>query len=218
MPILDWCLIVVDRRVDPRAIRADDLRYLLAVARSRNRRSAASDLGVDTSTVTQADPRFGNARWVPSWCGRTPPGGITEAGRTVAETAGPIEDAVERVAGAVAGDQGRTLRGNVRVTAPDAFGAYFVAPALAGLHRRHPDLTVELLTATREPNLHQSGFDSAITVGTPTSGQVVSETAQRLPRAVCDRRLLAGGGCADDRRRPAPAHAGLVRRFATARR
>ena len=170
--------LVSDRRrsqVDPRAIRADDLRYLLAVARSRNRRSAASDLGVDTSTVTRRIRALERALGTELVRQNAAGWELTEAGRTVAETAGPIEDAVERVAGAVAGDQGRTLRGNVRVTAPDAFGAYFVAPALAGLHRRHPDLTVELLTATREPNLHQSGFDSAITVGTPTNGQVVSE-------------------------------------------
>lgn len=160
--------------VDPRDVRADDLRYLLAVARTRNRSSAAADLGVDSSTVTRriralehalgtALVRTGTAGWE-----------LTEAGRAVAETAGPIDTAVRRAVGAVAGDTGRTLRGNVRVTAPDAFGAYFVAPALARLRQRHPDLTVELLTATREPNLHQSGFDVAVTVGAP-GGRLVSE-------------------------------------------
>lgn len=161
--------------VDPRDVRADDLRYLLAVARTRNRSSAAAELGVDSSTVTRriralehalgtALVRTGTAGWE-----------LTEAGRAVAETAGPIDAAVSRAIGAVAGDTGRTLRGNVRVTAPDAFGAYFVAPALVRLRDRHPDLTVELLTATREPNLHQSGFDVAVTVGAPAGGRLVSE-------------------------------------------
>ncbi|QKT08745.1 LysR family transcriptional regulator [Gordonia sp. X0973] len=161
--------------VDPRGIRADDLRYLLAVARTRNRRSAAAALGVDTSTVSRRIRALERALGTDLVRQNSSGWELTEAGRMVAETAGPIETAVERVVGAIAGQSDRALRGNIRVTAPDAFGAYFVAPALVRLHRQHPDLTVELLTATREPNLHQSGFDAAITVGAPTSGQVVGE-------------------------------------------
>ena len=132
MPILDWCLIVVDRR----SIRAPSAPTTCATCwpshASRNRRSAASDLGVDTSTVTRRIRALERALGTELVRQNAAGWELTEAGRTVAETAGPIEDAVERVAGAVAGDQGRTLRGNVRVTAPDAFGAYFVAPALVG--------------------------------------------------------------------------------------
>lgn len=161
--------------MDPRTVRADDLRYLLAVARNRNRSAAAAELGVDASTVTRRlralEHALGTAlvrQGITGW-------ELTDSGRAVAEGAGPIDDAVRRAVAAVSGGTAHALRGNARVTAPDAFGAYFVAPALVRLRERHPGLTVELLTATRELNLHQSGFDAAITVGSPARGRLVAE-------------------------------------------
>ncbi len=159
-----------------RDIRADDLRYLLAVARTGSRTVAADDLGVDASTVTRrirALEQTLRVRLVEQgargWA-------LTDLGRQVADTAGPIETAIARALDVLAGTGEESLRGNVRVSAPDAFGAYFVAPALARVRARHPMLTVELLTVTRELNLHQSGFDVAIAVGTPASSRLVVES------------------------------------------
>lgn len=161
--------------VEARDIRADDLRYLLAVARTGSRTVAADDLGVDASTVTRrirALEQLLGVRLVEQgargWA-------LTDLGRQVADTVGPIETAVDRALDVIAGTGEESLRGNVRVSAPDAFGAYFVAPALARVRARHPMLTVELLTVTRELNLHQSGFDVAIAVGTPASSRLVVE-------------------------------------------
>ena len=161
--------------VDPRSIRADDLRYLLTVARARNRASAAAELGVDASTVTRRIRALERALGTRLLQQGAAGWSLTERGRAVAESAHPIEAAVERAVGAVAGGDQHVLRGNARVTAPDAFGACFVAPAMVRLRAAHPDLTVELLTATRELNLHQSGFDVAITLGVPANARLVSE-------------------------------------------
>ncbi|MFE7423151.1 LysR family transcriptional regulator [Rhodococcus sp. NPDC057529] len=161
---------------DPRRIRSDDLRYLLAVAKTGRRTSVATDMGVDETTVTRRVRSLERVmgvrlieRGATGW-------ELTEMGRAVAAAAQPIEAAVERAVDAVAGGSAASLRGTVRVTAPDAFGAYFVAPALAKMRLRHPDLTVELITATRQLNLHQSGFDVAIAVGAPISSRLVSTT------------------------------------------
>ena len=43
----------VKRTVDLRQVRADDFRYLSAIARTGTRRSAALDLGVDHTTVSR---------------------------------------------------------------------------------------------------------------------------------------------------------------------
>ncbi|UQE74446.1 LysR family transcriptional regulator [Gordonia sp. PP30] len=163
------------RSVDPRTVRADDLRYLLAVSGSRNRSAAAAALGVDASTVSRRIRALEQALGVPLI--RQGPTGweLTDAGRAVAETARSIESAVDGAIRAVTGTAGDALRGNVRITAPDAFGTYFVAPALVRLRAAHPGLTVELLTATRELSVHQSGYDLAIAVGTPLGGRLVSE-------------------------------------------
>lgn len=60
---------------------------------------------------------------------------LTEIGRTVAESARPIEEAIENVANAATGCDVTSLRGTVRVTAPDGFGSIFVAPALTRIQR-----------------------------------------------------------------------------------
>lgn len=164
------------RTVDLRQVRADDFRYLGAIARTGTRRSAALDLGVDHTTVSRRihalekilDVRLierGAVGWE-----------LTDIGRIVADRARAIEESLQEAVEAAVGDPGSTLRGRVRVTAPDGFGTLIVAPALARLRMRHPQLSIELLTATRQMNLQQSGFDVAIAVGATVNSRLVSET------------------------------------------
>ncbi|MGP3920198.1 LysR family transcriptional regulator [Nonomuraea sp. 10N515B] len=163
------------RPIDPRRLRADDLRYLLAVARTGRLVAAAAVLGVDHTTVSRRIAALEKTvgvrlveRGADGWA-------LTEVGRTVAESARAIEEALDHVADAVAATDSPSLRGMVRVTAPDGFGALYVAPALARVQRRHPQLTIELITATRQLALHQSGFDLAVTIGTPPSSRLLTE-------------------------------------------
>ena len=164
------------RQAHLRQVRADDFRYLSAIARTGTRRSAALDLGVDHTTVSRRvhplektlDVRLierGAVGWE-----------LTDIGRTVADRARAIEVTLQEAVEAAVGDPGSTLRGRVRVTAPDGFGTLIVAPALARLRMRHRNLSVELLTATRQMNLQQSGFDVAIAVGATVNSRLVSET------------------------------------------
>ncbi|MGW5150486.1 LysR family transcriptional regulator [Rhodococcus koreensis] len=163
------------RAIDIRQVRADDFRYLSAIARTGTRRSAAIDLGVDHTTVSRRihalektlDVRL-IERGADGW-------ELTDIGQAVAERARAIEESVQLAVDAAVGDAGNALRGTVRVTAPDGFGTLVVTPALARLRMQHPNLSVELLTATRQLNLHQSGFDVAIAVGTPVNSRLVSE-------------------------------------------
>lgn len=169
---------VHDRRpsaVDVRDIRSDDLRYLLAVARSGRRRSAASDLGVDHTTVTRRVRALEKVLGVRLLQRSADGWELTDVGRVVAEKARLVEEAVQETADVVMGAGENPLRGTMRVAAPDGFGSLFIAPALARLRMNHPQLVIELITATRQLNLFQSGFDLAIAVGTPVSTRLVSE-------------------------------------------
>ncbi|MFZ2511662.1 MAG: LysR family transcriptional regulator [Gordonia sp. (in: high G+C Gram-positive bacteria)] len=181
--------------IEARDVRADDLRYLLAVARTGSRTVAAGDLGVDASTVTRRIRALEQSLGVRLVEQGASGWALTDLGRQVADTVGPIETAVARALDVVAGTEEESLRGNVRVSAPDAFGAYFVAPALTRVRARHRMLTVELLTVTRELNLHQSGFDVAISVGTPASSRLVVEklTEYALGLYATDRYLADHG-------------------------
>ncbi|MFC8181781.1 LysR substrate-binding domain-containing protein [Rhodococcus sp. NPDC057297] len=93
----------------------------------------------------------------------------------MAEKARLVEVAVQESADVAMGMNEHPLRGTLRVAAPDGFGSAFVAPALAKLRLKHPHLTIELITATRQLNVFQSGFDLAIAVGTPVSTRLVTE-------------------------------------------
>lgn len=161
--------------IDVRNVRADDLRYLVAVANTGRLVAAAAALGVDHTTVSRRIRSLERVlratlieRGADGW-------ELTEAGRAVAEHARPIQQAVEQAAKAASGAGPDTLTGTIRITAPDGFGVAFVVPALAEVRSRHPDLNVELITATRELRLYQSGFDLAIAVGKPVATKVFTE-------------------------------------------
>lgn len=157
------------------AVRSDDLRYLVAVANTGRLVAAATALGVDHSTVSRRIKALERVLRVRLLERSSDGWELTEAGRAVAEHARPIQHAVEQAALAAAGARPDTLAGTIRVTAPDGFGVAFVVPALTEVRRRHPDLNVELITATRELRLYQSGFDLAIAVGKPTETKMFTE-------------------------------------------
>ncbi|WP_123026567.1 LysR family transcriptional regulator [Mycolicibacterium stellerae] len=161
--------------IDVRYVRSDDLRILLAIARTGRRRSAAAALGIDHTTVSRRLASLEKSLGVRLVQNGADGWELTEIGAVVAEHARAIEDAVQSVTAAALGIGENNLRGTIRVTAPDGFGSLFVAPALARMRVDHPDLVVELATATRSLNLHQSGFDVAIAVGTPVSSRLVAE-------------------------------------------
>jgi DNA-binding transcriptional LysR family regulator len=170
--------------VDIRHVKSDDLRYLLVVANTGRLVAAADALGVDHTTVSRRIRALEKVlhtrlveRGADGW-------ELTEVGRVVAEHARPIQEAVERAALAAAGARADALAGTIRITAPDGFGALFVVPALARVREQHPNLSVELITATRQLSLHQSGFDLAIAVGKPVTARLFTERLGRYTLAL----------------------------------
>ena len=98
---------------------------------------------------------------------------LTAIGRDVVERAAPLEGIVEQVVAAASGDD--FVRGTVRVAAPEGFGSLFAAPALARVRVEHPGIALELVTSTRPLSLRGSGFDLAVTVGSPAGARVTAE-------------------------------------------
>jgi DNA-binding transcriptional LysR family regulator len=151
---------------------ADDFRYFLALAQRGRLTLAATQLGVDHTTVgrrvTALERAVGQRLF-----DRTPDGWhLTEGGRKLL---GPAEMVATAMAQAedLAGRRGSTLTGTVRVVCPDGFGAFLFAPAAGRLHDVHPDLTVELLTATAHVAQTVREFDVGVTVEKPSSQRVL---------------------------------------------
>lgn len=156
-------------------VSVDDLRFLVAVARAGRLVSAAAAMRVDHTTVRRRIDRLETAlgarlidRAADGWT-------LTAVGREVVAKASGLDQVVEDVLAAAAGEQASRIRGAVRVLAPDGFGARFVAPALARVRAENPDLQIELVTATRPLTSHGSGFDVAVTVGSVPNTRLAAE-------------------------------------------
>jgi len=158
----------------PLDVSADDLRYLLAVARAGRMVSAAALLGVDHTTVKRRIDRLEGVLGVRLLDRGADGWELTAIGRDVAERAGSLEQVVERVVAAASGGDD-AVRGTVRIVAPDGFGTVFVAPALARVQKSHPGIVVELVTSTRPLSLRGSGYDIAVTIGSASTSRLPSE-------------------------------------------
>lgn len=167
----------------PDQFSTDDVRVLLAVARTGRLVTAGELLGIDHTTVRRRLNRLEASlgarlldRGADGW-------ELTALGREVAERATGLERIVEQVASVASGGAG-SVRGTVRIIAPDAFGTVFVARTLAGVQREHPGIITELVTSTRPLSSRGSGFDLAVTIGGATSARLpiepLAEYALRL--------------------------------------
>ena len=158
----------------PLDVSTDDLRFLLAVARTGRLVSAATLLDVDHTTVRRRIDRLESALGVRLLDRGADGWELTEIGRLVAERSAPLEHIVEQVVGAASGGD-QSLRGTVRIVAPEAFGTLFVVPALTRVQAQHPGITIELVTSTRPLSMRGSGYDLAVTVGSAASSRAAAE-------------------------------------------
>ncbi len=139
----------------------NDLRFFLAVARRGSLSTAAKDLHVAQSTVGRRLTSLESSLGV-RLLNRTPNGYVaTLAGEDVLREAEQLE------AGALAlernvGGRDTRLAGIVRVTCVETVASQILAPCLAGLHRTHPDLMVELIPDARELSLSMREADIAV--------------------------------------------------------
>ncbi|GAA4641069.1 LysR family transcriptional regulator [Gordonia humi] len=186
---------VMDAQSVLRNLKTDDLRYLLAVANTGRIGAAADHLSVDASTVSRRLRALEKVLGTRVITRSSDGWELTEFGGSIVERARPIEEALESVARAVGGESGDSVRGDFRLTAPDGFATVFAVPALQKLRTQHPGLNVELLTATRQLNLHQAGFDLAVAVGTPITKRLFTEalTQYRLSFYATDEYLERNG-------------------------
>jgi DNA-binding transcriptional LysR family regulator len=159
---------------DSRKLSADDLLVLLAVGRSGRFVTAADELGINHTTISRRiaalEESIGGrllARSAGGW-------ELTELGREALSAAEAVESAVRSLAGPAGS---RTLEGVVRMSATDGFSAYIAAPAAARVRQRHPNVSVEIIAATRRATQQRSGLDIEVVVGEP---QVHRAEAARL--------------------------------------
>ena len=166
----------------------DDLLILLTVARLGRFNAVAETLGTTHTTISRRilalDKQLGGRTLE-----RSPHGWeLTQLGVAAVEAAEAIENTLGSLTGLISQDQS-ALAGLVRVATTDAVGAVFVTPSLVRLQQQNPQLSIEMLSATRKVSQNRSGVDLEIVVG-----RADVSTAQTIFLSNYYLRLYAGPG------------------------
>jgi DNA-binding transcriptional LysR family regulator len=176
------------------AMRWDDLRVFLAVARQTRLLNAGRKLGLDPATVGRRVTALEEALGATLF-DRSPQGyALTEAGLTLVAHAQAMETQASAAAEEVGGHSER-LSGTVRIGAPDGVSNYLLIEACDALSRDNPELQVQAVALPRMFSLSKREADLAITVSPPSAGRLtVRKIADYQLRLYVRADVLAGLG------------------------
>jgi DNA-binding transcriptional LysR family regulator len=151
----------------------EDLRSFVEVVESGGLNRAASRLGLSRSIlsrrITRLEADLGTRLLSRSTRGISP----TEAGIEFKARCDRILAELEEARDAVA-QQGRSVRGRLRLSAPLAFGVRHLAPVLADLAQAHPDLEIDVSYTDRVVDLIGERFDAAVRIGSLRDSSLVA--------------------------------------------
>jgi DNA-binding transcriptional LysR family regulator len=142
----------------------DGVEAFLSVARRRNFRKAAADLGVTPSAISQAIRTLEARIGVALFNRTTRSVGLTEAGERFLSRAKPaFEELV--AAGEAARDLGRRPAGLLRLAVPRAVVPLILAPMFGSFSQAYPEIELEIAASDEMVDLAASGFDAGIRLG-----------------------------------------------------
>jgi DNA-binding transcriptional LysR family regulator len=139
----------------------NDLRYFLAVAREGSTLAAARALRTSQTTVARRIAALEAAIRQPLFDRRQAGYSLTPAGEALIGHAGDVEAAIRYFADA-ADAHSRELSGSVRITSEDIYMNTLVAPLLRELHELHPEIMIEIDSASDMRDLGAGEADIAL--------------------------------------------------------
>ncbi|WP_245654135.1 LysR family transcriptional regulator [Novosphingobium rosa] len=152
----------------------NDLRFFLAVARSRTISLAGRRTGTDHATVGRRISALEASLGLKLF-ERNPRGyNLTQHGETLLSMASAMEAEAVRIEETAAGQQ-QGLTGAIRISTPEGFGNFFLASRIGALAAAHPRLAVEMITIQQIVALSRREADVAITMTLPPNGNFVEE-------------------------------------------
>lgn len=163
----------------------NNLRAFLAVARTGRLTAAAARMGADHATVSRRIAALEHGLRAHLF-DRSPSGyQLTAHGEKLMPTAEAMESLAVQALEEV-GEADLAVTGAVRIGAPEGFGSYFLAPRMAALADRHPELEIQLVAIPGVLSLSKREADVAITLSPPREGRL-------LTRKLTDYRLSLYG-------------------------
>lgn len=160
-----------------------DVRIFLAIARSGTLGGAARSLQTSHPTVGRRlralEQAIGHTLFQ-----RTADGLIlTEEGHGIVALAEQMEEGALAMERRLAGQE-QNLKGNLRISSTDWFGAYVLPPILADFSKAYPNVDVEILTGTRRFSLAQREAEVAFRAVPFDTADVIQRRLFRLEYGV----------------------------------
>ena len=163
--------------------RFDAMAAFVAVCEMESLTAAAKRLGLSLSVLSRLISGLETRLGAQLLYRTTRSLSLTDAGSRFLERARRILADLEE-AELTAQSERTEPRGRLSVTAPLIFGRLHVAPILARLVERHPDVTVELSLSDRFVNLVEEGHDVAIRIGHLPDSQLIARRFGETRRAL----------------------------------
>lgn len=169
----------------------NDLRFVLAVARTGSTIGAARDLRVSQATVSRRITVIETALEVQLFVRRPSGYSLTPRGEALLPLAEGVEAAIAHFASRLEAET-RRLAGLVRVTSVESAANAWVIPAVAALRECHPDIAVEIISTDTNLDLAQGEADIAIRFGArPTQESLIVRPLAELEECFYASRELA---------------------------
>lgn len=179
-----------------RSLDIEELRTFVEVADAGGITAGAQRLGLSKSIVSRRLARLEQDLGVQLLARTTRGASLTEAGETLRNHAAKViaEIDIARETILPAGE----LRGRLRIAAPLSFGPTHLAPVLAALAQRHPNLHVHTCYSDRHVDLVSEGYDCAIRLGYLPDSNLIARRVGPIPgRLVATPDYVAAHGAPD---------------------
>lgn len=158
----------------------DDAKVFLAVCRESTLRGAARVLGVDQATVGRRITSLEKSLSATLFL-RTSEGYVlTVVGEAALKAVEKMEHSALELERQIQGLDDR-LTGTVRVSTTDSMAIDFLIPAIARLHRLHPDVRVQLDATTQILSLAKREADIAVRNTRPDNPDLIARRIARWP-------------------------------------
>lgn len=137
------------------------LQAFLTVARHQSFSGAARELGVSRSAVSHTVRQLEEQLGVIVLARTTRSVSLTDAGRRLVESTGPLLGQVVAALAEVSAKPGETV-GRVRLSVPPMAIPFVVEPVVPAFRVRHPRVQVEIVTEERFVDIVAEGYDAGV--------------------------------------------------------
>lgn len=164
--------------------RFDDILTFIRVMETGSITAAAERMNLSKSVISKRISDLEEALGVELFQRSTRQVRPTENGHAFYERMVPLINEINLTTESLSARREKTLRGQLRITAPMSFGSMYLGPVIAEFARQHPDLELAIDYEDRLVDLIQGGYDIGIRIGHLRDSNLRARKLCECPRVV----------------------------------